>query len=83
MIMKISVRLFARAKEIAGSERVFVELAENGSVADLKASLAGAFPALAPLVPHLLVAVGTEYAADGDRLPVDCEIACFPPVSGG
>ena len=38
---------------------------------------------LAPWLPHLLFAVGTEYAADGAIVRQGDEIACIPPVSGG
>jgi molybdopterin converting factor small subunit len=53
------------------------------SVADLKRSLAERFPRFSPLVPNLLVAVGTDYADDLTILSPDDEVACFPPVSGG
>jgi molybdopterin converting factor small subunit len=53
------------------------------SVGDLKRSLAERFPQFSPLVPNLLIAVGTNYADDRTILNPDDEVACFPPVSGG
>jgi sulfur-carrier protein len=81
--MKLGVRLFARAKEAVGRDRVEVDVPEQATVADLRAALAGQFPALAPLAPHLLIAINADYAADTTILDPNAEIACFPPVSGG
>jgi molybdopterin converting factor subunit 1 len=81
--MKITVRLFARARDLAGLERVEFDISESACVADLKQSLAARFPQVAPLLPSLLVAVGTDYADDCTTLAPDAEVACFPPVSGG
>lgn len=81
--MKLDVRLFARARDLAGTERVQVEIPHSSTVADLKLALAEQLPGLRPLVPHLLVAVGADYASDATPLTSELEIACFPPVSGG
>ena len=82
--MQIEVRLFARAKDLAGQEFVQVELAsETPTVADLKQALAKQLPDLEPLVAHLHVAIGTDYADDATVLDSSQSIACFPPVSGG
>jgi sulfur-carrier protein len=81
--MKIEVRLFARARDAAGADRVTVDLPAEARVGDLRTALATRFPKLAPLAPSLLVAVGNDYAKDQAILAGDSEIACFPPVSGG
>ena len=81
--MKLDVRLFARARDVAGCEHVTVELPAGARVADLRAALAAHSPSLRALVPNLLVAVGTDYADDRALLTPQAEVACFPPVSGG
>jgi sulfur-carrier protein len=81
--MKLSVQLFARARDLAGKSPIEVELPEDADVAALKRALAEQFPALSSLGPHLLVAVGQDYARDQQRLATGLEVACFPPVSGG
>lgn len=81
--MRVEVRLFARARDAAGAERVTVELPAQARVSSLRSALAASFPNLAPLAPSLLVAVGTDYADDDLLLDPRSEIACFPPVSGG
>ena len=62
---------------------VLMAMAASGKVADLKASLGRAYPQVAPLLPSLHVAVGTDYADDDTALSPDVSVACFPPVSGG
>ena len=81
--MNVEVRLFARARDLAGSDRVRLELPEGATISELRTALAEQYPALRPLVPMLHVAVGTEYAQDAGRIPAGAEVACFPPVSGG
>ena len=81
--MKVTVQLFARARDLAGTDRVELDVPASASVADLKQSLGEKFPQVSPLVPKLLVAVGTNYADDRTLLSPDAQVACFPPVSGG
>jgi molybdopterin converting factor small subunit len=49
----------------------------------LKQALRERFPALAPVMPHLMFAVNAEYANDATVIPANAEVACIPPVSGG
>ncbi len=81
--MRLNVRLFARARDAAGSERITVDLPAGARVADLRAALAEQSPNLRPLAPCLLVAIGTDYADDAVELSPQSDVACFPPVSGG
>jgi len=81
--MKVNVQLFARARDLAGTGRVELDVPAPARVAELKQSLADRFPQVSGLLPNLLVAVGTDYADDRTLLSPDAEVACFPPVSGG
>ena len=81
--MKITVQLFARARDLAGASQVELDLPAASRVADLKRSLADRFPRVSPLVPNLLVAIGTDYADDRTIILQDSLVSCFPPVSGG
>lgn len=81
--MTVSVRLFARARELAGAECLHIDLPTGATVADLKQTLGEQTPALRPLVPQLLVAIGTDYVTNETVIPEGMEVACFPPVSGG
>ena len=81
--MQIIVKLFARARDLAGTDRVVLELPTGGRVADLKETLSAKFPQLSPMMPSLLVAVGNDYAQGDTVVAPQAEVACFPPVSGG
>ena len=81
--MRVYVKLFARARELAGAPNIDVELPEGGTVAQLRSALLETSPALRPLAASLLVAIGSEYAAESAVIPPGAEVACFPPVSGG
>jgi molybdopterin converting factor small subunit len=81
--MTVTVRLFARARDLAGSDRVAVALPLGATVADLRRQLAEQVPALAGLLDRSCLAIGGELAEGGQPLPSDAEIALLPPVSGG
>ena len=81
--MRVEVRLFAQARERAGSGVARLELPAGSSVADALAILERVYPALAELRPHLAVAVDGVLARGDDPLTADCELALLPPVSGG
>lgn len=81
--MKQAVKLFAAARELAGSGEIVVELPAGATVAMLRAALCEAAPALAGLAARSLVAVNEEYAQDATPLVEGDAVALIPPVSGG
>lgn len=81
--MRVSVKLFAMARQRAGQGEVTLELPEPATVADVRGALARTIPALAPFVPNLMIAVDASYASDSDPVSEASEIAAIPPVSGG
>jgi sulfur-carrier protein len=81
--MTVQVLLFARARDVAGTGHLEVNLPDDPRVGDLRRALADVAPALTPLLPRLHIAVNSDYAHDEDPLPPGAEVACFPPVSGG
>ena len=81
--MKLDVKLFARARDLAGADSVEIELPDEAQVWDLRSALTDRVPELKPLAPSLLIAVGADYADDSVRIDPTAEVACFPPVSGG
>jgi len=81
--MKATIKLFAGARELAGHEQIEVELPAVATIAQLRAALLAACPALGPLLPHALFAIDSDYATDQSDIPDGAEIACIPPVSGG
>ncbi len=81
--MRVSIRLFALARQRAGRSEVALELPEPARVADLRRALAESCPALAPLLANLMIAVDSEYADDDREIRPGAELAAIPPVSGG
>jgi molybdopterin synthase sulfur carrier subunit len=81
--VKVSIRLFAVAKDIAGCDSLWLDLPESATVAQLRERLAAEMPALAAVLPQVLFAVGNDYARDDTVLSERSEVACIPPVSGG
>ena len=81
--MFVHVRLFARARDLAGADVLRVELPDSATVADLRRRLAADYPTLSSLLERSALAVENEFAADSLVLPADAEVALLPPVSGG
>lgn len=81
--MKLTVKLFAAARELAGCGELQVELPVGANVAQLREALCSSKPALAELARRSLIAVNEEYAADATPLSDGDTAALIPPVSGG
>jgi molybdopterin converting factor small subunit len=82
--VKIRVQLFALARELCGgAAAIEVEVPAGARVADLKRSLAGAYPSLSPYLPHFNFSVNAEYVSVETLLCEGDALACIPPVSGG
>lgn len=82
--MRVKVRLFAICRERARAEVVEVEApGETTSIEGLKAALAAAEPALAPLLPVVRIAVNHAFADADTVVCAGDEVALIPPVSGG
>lgn len=77
------VKLFAIARQRVGKDQVEISLAPGATVGDLRRALAAQFPPLADALPHIRIAVNSQYAADATVLPAGAEVALIPPVSGG
>jgi molybdopterin converting factor subunit 1 len=81
--LNIRVLLFAQARERAGVGERTLTLPADSRVSDALAALVGEHPALAPLRPHLAVAVDGALVRPDAALHDGAELALLPPVSGG
>lgn len=79
----VTVRLFARARDLAGADFLAVDLPERATAADVRTALAARVPALESLLARCAIAVNEEFADDDLLIPRDAEVALLPPVSGG
>jgi molybdopterin converting factor subunit 1 len=81
--MRVTVRLFARLRDIAGAGELERDVPEGATAATLWAQLASEYPDFDGYRESVSTAVNAEYSrmthplADGD------EVAFLPPVSGG
>src|SRR5881227_1548046 len=77
-LMRVTVRLFAGLRELAGTGERDLELDSPSTVGDVWPSLG-----LGTEPQGLLYAVNREYAKRGRELAEGDEVALIPPVSGG
>jgi molybdopterin synthase catalytic subunit len=81
--IRIDVLLFGQARELAGSNRVTLEVPAGATVGSAIAQLEERYPALAPFDRVLLAAVNETYADRSEPIRDGDTLALFPPVSGG
>jgi molybdopterin converting factor subunit 1 len=81
--VRVTVRLFARLRDIAGAAELARQIAPGATIGSVWRELVTEFPELAQYERSISSAVNADYArmdqtvADGD------EVAFLPPVSGG
>jgi molybdopterin synthase sulfur carrier subunit len=81
--MRVTIRLFARLRDITGSGELTREVPAGASVGAIWSSLVSDYPELSAYEKSISCAVNADYSrftaavADGD------EVAFLPPVSGG
>lgn len=80
---KVSVRLFARLGDIAGTRETEVEMGEGLRAIDVYRLLCESYPEMAGLNGSLMYAVNAEYVDAETPLTDGDELALIPPVSGG
>jgi molybdopterin synthase sulfur carrier subunit len=81
--MHVTVRLFARLRDIAGAAELTRDIPPGATIGDLWHELAGEYPELAPYERSISSAVNADYARMTHELRAGDEVAFLPPVSGG
>ena len=81
--MRVTVRLFARLRDIAGCGDLVREAPAGATVADVWHILIGEFPEMAGYDSSISTAVNADYAKMTAALSDGDEVAFLPPVSGG
>ncbi len=81
--MRVTVRLFARLRDITGASELARDIAPGATIGAVWRELAGEFPDLAPYERSISSAVNADYARMDDLVREGDEIAFLPPVSGG
>ena len=81
--MKVTIKLFARLRELAGAGTLEREIADQATISDLLQNLQAEFPRLVEASSRTIISVNKEFATPETRLADGDEVAFFPPVSGG
>jgi molybdopterin converting factor subunit 1 len=81
--MRVTVRLFARLRDLAGSGELLREIPAPATVRSVWTDLVAEIPALGVYERTMSVAVNADYARMSAPVGEGDEVAFLPPVSGG
>jgi molybdopterin converting factor subunit 1 len=81
--MRVTVRLFARLRDLAGTSEAHVELPDGATARALWATLVAQHTEFERYGSSVSTAVNEEYAQMDRTLSDGDEVAFLPPVSGG
>ena len=81
--MRVTVRLFARLRDIAGAAEFSRDVRAGSTIGDVWKQLSGEFPELAQYERSISSAVNADYARMDQVIGDGDEVAFLPPVSGG
>ena len=81
--MRVTVRLFARLRDLAGAGELVREIEAPATVHTVWKALTADMPSLVEYESTMSVAVNAEYARMAAAVHDGDEVAFLPPVSGG
>ena len=81
--MRVTVRLFARLRDLAGSGEFVRDVETPATVETVWRSLVDEMPDLRAYERTMSVAVNADYAKMSAKVDEGDEVAFLPPVSGG
>lgn len=81
--MRVTIRLFARLKDVAGTAELVRDVAPGATVGTVWRELVDSHPEFARYEGSISCAVNEDYARMTQALADGDEIAFLPPVSGG
>jgi molybdopterin converting factor subunit 1 len=79
----IKVLFFATLRDRAGSKSAELEIPAETTVQVLKDLVVEAYPGLKETMDSVVISINREFAFDESIVPMNAEVAMFPPVSGG
>jgi molybdopterin converting factor subunit 1 len=81
--VRVTVRLFARLRDITGAAELTRDIAQGATIRSVWQQLAGEYPELGKYERSISSAVNADYAQMDQLLSDGDEVAFLPPVSGG
>ena len=80
---RVKLLFFATLRDRAGARSMELEIPPDLTVQGLKDKISAEYPNLREAMSSVLITINREYAFDEAVVPLNAEIALFPPVSGG
>jgi molybdopterin converting factor subunit 1 len=81
--MRVTIRLFARLRDLAGSGELVRDVSSPATVQTVWTTLVAELPGLSDYEKTMSVAVNADYARMSAPVRDGDEVAFLPPVSGG
>ena len=81
--MRVTVRLFARLRDLAGTGELVREVPDPATVQTVWRTLVAEMPAMSDYERTMSVAVNADYSKMSAAVQDGDEVAFLPPVSGG
>jgi molybdopterin converting factor subunit 1 len=81
--MRLTIRLFAMHREIAGRDTYLIELPDGCTVADAFARLCAEYPAISRSGGAVVFALNRSHVESAAPVADGDELAILPPVAGG
>ena len=81
--MRVTIRLFARLRDLAGSGELVRDIPGPATVGTVWNALTGEMPSLVEYERTMSVAVNADYSKMSAPVRDGDEVAFLPPVSGG
>lgn len=79
----IKLLFFATIRDRAGTKSIELYIPAEMTILQLKEKISVDHPNLKESMKSVLITINREYAFDEAVIPLNAEIALFPPVSGG
>jgi len=80
---RVKLLFFATLRDRAGAKSMELDIPLDLTVQGLKDKISDEYPNLKESMPSVLITINREYAFDDAVIPLNAELAMFPPVSGG
>jgi len=80
---RIKLLFFATIRDRAGAKSIEMDIPIDMTIQGLKEKIVMDYPNLRDSMKSVLITIDREYAFEDAVVPLNAEIALFPPVSGG
>lgn len=80
---RVKLLFFATLRDRAGTKSMELDIPADLTIQGLKDKISNEYPSLKQSMSSVLITINREYAFDEAVIPLNAELAMFPPVSGG